>query len=638
MFVLCLILCFDTIVAVLEATVVTTLRSLKRIGNFLVPPRNDDNENNPFVYIREMGTAAATTATAAPVVRNANDEYLDDHNGSPLLRQQQQQQQDQPGSLGLGFCLFFWGFVSLLRIAIGFHPHSGQDNHHGSLDKGAYGGDFEAQRHWMELTVHLPIGDWYWYDTGYWGLDYPPLTAYVSWVCGVASHYIVGPESVALEASRGIEDPTHKAFMRGTVLVLDLLVYGTAVWYATYEAGAGNNNRNTKSLWTILVTLCQPAILLIDHGHFQYNTVALGLSIASFSFLVQSEFGACVWGGFFFSLALNFKQMTLYYAPAVFFYLLGRCCAANAKSKSSRWRSFVSRILWLGGVVLFTFYVLWEPFVKYAPSSEHSSIQPTPLERLAHVLRRIFPFERGLFEGKVSNLWCALNTSPVNIRNRIPAEFQPLLALAGTILLMLPSCWKVLTLGMEQDPFSAQGLKQHRVLVLWAMMSCALSFFLASFQVHEKSILLALAPCSLLLWEDPVFVEWFSVVCVWSLWPLLKVDRLQMAYWCMCSVFASMVWFRRISTMGESTTNIGTVFSGKYWVWRSVPNLSFVGMMGLHMAQVLFPAPSHLPDLYDVLWSVAGCGMFSFAWSVTIFKLYFSALSGPSTFVKEKDD
>lgn len=586
----------------------TTFRSLKGIGNFLFPPRDDDNEDNPFVYIREM-------VTAAPAVRNANED-LDYKNGSL--------QQHQPCN-SLGFCIFFWGFVSLLRVAIGFHPHSGQDNHHGSLDKGAYGGDFEAQRHWMELTIHLPIGDWYWYDTGYWGLDYPPLTAYVSWICGLASHYIVGPESVALEASRGIEDPTHKAFMRGTVLVLDLLVYGTAVWYATYEGG------NRKSLWTILVTLCQPAILLIDHGHFQYNTVALGLSIASFSFMVQSEFGACVLGGFFFSLALNFKQMTLYYAPAVFFYLLGRC-AANAKS---RWRSFVSRILWLGGVVLVTFHVLWEPFVKYAPS-DRSPI-PTPLERLAHVLSRIFPFERGLFEGKVANLWCALNTSPVNIRSRIPAESQPLLALAGTIVLMLPSCWKVLKLGME-DPSSAKSVKQHRVLLLWAMTSCALSFFLASFQVHEKSILLALAPCSLVFWQDPVFVEWFSFVCVWSLWPLLQVDRLQVAYWCMVSIFASMVWFRRI-IMGQST-NIETIFSGKSLVWRSMPNLSFVCMIGLHIAQVSFPAPSNLPDLYEVLWSVAGCGMFAFAWSVTIFKLYFSAISDPPStlFVKEKDD
>lgn len=37
----------------------------------------------------------------------------------------------------------------------------------------------------MELTIHLPLREWYTYDLPYWGLDYPPLTAYVSWLCGV---------------------------------------------------------------------------------------------------------------------------------------------------------------------------------------------------------------------------------------------------------------------------------------------------------------------------------------------------------------------------------------------------------------------------------------------------------------------
>jgi hypothetical protein len=45
-------------------------------------------------------------------------------------------------------------------------------------------GDYEAQRHWMELTLHLPLREWYTYDLQYWGLDYPPLTAYTSWACG----------------------------------------------------------------------------------------------------------------------------------------------------------------------------------------------------------------------------------------------------------------------------------------------------------------------------------------------------------------------------------------------------------------------------------------------------------------------
>jgi len=45
-------------------------------------------------------------------------------------------------------------------------------------------GDFEAQRHWLEITINLPTRKWYTYDLLYWGLDYPPLTAYHSWILG----------------------------------------------------------------------------------------------------------------------------------------------------------------------------------------------------------------------------------------------------------------------------------------------------------------------------------------------------------------------------------------------------------------------------------------------------------------------
>ena len=49
-------------------------------------------------------------------------------------------------------------------------------------------GDYEAQRHWMEITFNLNIFEWYWNTTNndllYWGLDYPPLTAYHSCLMG----------------------------------------------------------------------------------------------------------------------------------------------------------------------------------------------------------------------------------------------------------------------------------------------------------------------------------------------------------------------------------------------------------------------------------------------------------------------
>ena len=70
----------------------------------------------------------------------------------------------------------------LVRWIVSRHPYSG-------AAKPPMYGDYEAQRHWMEITTALPMRDWYEQtpdnDLQYWGLDYPPLTAYVSWAFGI---------------------------------------------------------------------------------------------------------------------------------------------------------------------------------------------------------------------------------------------------------------------------------------------------------------------------------------------------------------------------------------------------------------------------------------------------------------------
>lgn len=68
-------------------------------------------------------------------------------------------------------------FAALFRWSIGVWDYSG-------FNTPPMHGDYEAQRHWMEITQHLPTSMWYFYDLPYWGLDYPPLTAYHSWICG----------------------------------------------------------------------------------------------------------------------------------------------------------------------------------------------------------------------------------------------------------------------------------------------------------------------------------------------------------------------------------------------------------------------------------------------------------------------
>lgn len=68
------------------------------------------------------------------------------------------------------------GVWRILRCAIRFPYVKGQV---GSADavfwvgrgKPPMFGDFEAQRHWMEVTLHRPLGEWYTYAEDWWLLD-----------------------------------------------------------------------------------------------------------------------------------------------------------------------------------------------------------------------------------------------------------------------------------------------------------------------------------------------------------------------------------------------------------------------------------------------------------------------------------
>jgi alpha-1,3-glucosyltransferase len=245
-----------------------------------------------------------------------------------------------------------WIYALLLRWTVGLHSYSG------AKTPPMYG-DYEAQRHWMEITINLPMSDWY-FDTPqnnllYWGLDYPPLTAYVSYFFGIFAAK-VEPEMVALTSSHGYETSTSKVIMRLTVLFSDILLFIPALFWLT-------NTNFDKSEWTRktvlkLILLSQPAFLLIDHGHFQYNCVFLGLTtLAAVLIINDHDF----FGSVCFSLALNFKQMALYYAPAIGMYLFAKCIYQ---------KSFITHLTMLGIAVVSTFALMWYPFCFYAPQGQ----------------------------------------------------------------------------------------------------------------------------------------------------------------------------------------------------------------------------------------------------------------------------
>lgn len=198
-------------------------------------------------------------------------------------------------------------FALLVRYAVSLNGYSG-------AGVPPMFGDYEAQRHWMEITINLPIGDWYRQtvdnDLQYWGLDYPPLSAYLSWAFGKLAILVGEPNMVALLTSRGYETATSKLFMRISVVIMDLLVYIPAVvlFCRSYYQKKANN----AIAFSIFVVLMSPALILIDHGHFQYNNTSIGFAILATTSILN---GHDLIGSFFFCLSLNFKVRFSYQPP-----------------------------------------------------------------------------------------------------------------------------------------------------------------------------------------------------------------------------------------------------------------------------------------------------------------------------------
>ncbi|KAJ3014749.1 Glucosyltransferase-like protein [Thoreauomyces humboldtii] len=359
--------------------------------------------------------------------------------------------------------------LSTLLLAVSLRWLVAQNGYSGAGNPPLHG-DFEAQRHWLEITTALPRRQWYTYDLPYWGLDYPLLTAYHSWGLGLIAKAI-NPAWVALDRSRGLETEGLKVFMRLTALVTELAIYVPAViLFAKYWIPTSDTAR--KQVLVTLILL-QPALIIIDHGHFQYNSAMLGLTLWAIVGLLSGHY---LLGSVAFVLALNFKQMALFYALPIFCFLLGVC----ARTPN---RLFVKLGVTVAGTLALVF-----------------AIHSTQAEDALQVLRRVFPVERGLYEDKVANVWCALSVV-VKLRSLYTQQTLVIVSLLSTLLAALPSSIHVLR------------FPEPRAL-LYALFNTSLAFFLLAFQVHEKSILLPALPATLLILDEPFAASYFNTVAM----------------------------------------------------------------------------------------------------------------------------
>lgn len=198
----------------------------------------------------------------------------------------------------------------------------------------------------------------------WWRLDYPPFAGYLSYFFALFMKFIV-PEGLAVRP--GFESASLRLFMRMTVIASDIMFF-----YLPVLALMGLLKLNQRIVNTLLLLiLCLPGFILVDHGHFQYNCVMLGLVLAAYiSATTGHEYLACT----FFSIALSTKQMSMYYALGFFGILLGKALFSSHLLHPTKYVFqpirihliwFVSTVFSYAWVVLLTTVMLWLPWISY---------------------------------------------------------------------------------------------------------------------------------------------------------------------------------------------------------------------------------------------------------------------------------
>ena len=361
-----------------------------------------------------------------------------------------------------------------------------------------------------------------------------------------------------------------------------------------------------------MAILLQPSTILIDHAHFQYNTVMLGFTLAAMANMLADRL---LWSCVFFVAALGFKQMALYYAPVVFAYLLGVCLQPKINP---------TRLIAIAITTVASFAVVFAPLLvgaSYNHYRDQNLAQQLPkpalldfvLEKLpvkiesghflypvvlqlAQSIHRIFPLARGLFEDKVANVWCAIHT--VYKLNRFSIAFLSRLSLLTTLVALSPSVFVLL-------------LAPKKKLIPYAFASCAWSFFLCSFQVHEKSVLLPLLPMTSLLAgrhglypEVRAWIGWANVLGTWTMYPLLKRDELRVPY-----AVWTLLWMYLLALSPASDSTYSSR-SGLSVFTKALHLCSYAIMVAWHIVEAFVSPPDGKPDLWVVINCVIGAAGF----------------------------
>ncbi|KAL3660259.1 hypothetical protein V7S43_014789 [Phytophthora oleae] len=416
--------------------------------------------------------------------------------------------------------------------------------------------DFEVHRNWLSLTHELPRHKWYHEATSEWTLDYPPFFAYFEYALSFFA--ALWDKDILVISSTPVFSPSVLLFQRLSVIVSDVVLFYALHAYCSSWPTVTTTEwafSQAKRLAIMLITVLDAGLLYVDHIHFQYNGMLLGLLILSATkFRLQQD----LQGALMYAVLLMFKHIYLYAAPLYFIYLLGHYCYVkkpdpessdsdeDAKGKLLRKRSISStdvhetiqdlhdgnvvfslvNFVKLGVMVLVVFVfafgsILWK--------------HEDPVAGMKQILSRLFPVQRGLCHAYwAPNIWALYAfLDKVLVVLGFPASTEGVALMSGGLVqeanfavlpAVSPLVCAVLTFAMMTPVLRSIWKYPDSSLFTSALAYCMLCSFLLGYHVHEKAILQVTLPMALMAADSVASMRLYrfaSGVATISLFPLL---------------------------------------------------------------------------------------------------------------------
>lgn len=373
--------------------------------------------------------------------------------------------------------------------------------------------DFEVHRNWLAVTNSLPAKDWYHENTSEWTLDYPPFFAYFEYLSSQAAYY-VDPAMLKIDNLK-YENWQTVYFQRSTVIATDLVLVFALYRYVQTSPAAFQKSSHAVSISILL----SPALLIIDHIHFQYNGFLYGILILSMVSVRKQS--TMLLGGLCFGALLCFKHIYLYLAPAYFVYLLRAYCL----SERSIFQIRLGNCVKLSSGLVSIFGAAFGPFWYWGQTDQ--------------ILSRLFPFSRGLCHAYwAPNVWAMYSFSDrvliyVAPKLRLPVDQTALKSVTRGLVgdstfavlpNVSPKATFILTLFFQTLCLVKLFYQPTWETFVGAVTLCGYASFLFGWHVHEKAIVLVIIPFSLLALKDRRYLGAFRPLAVAghvSLFPLL---------------------------------------------------------------------------------------------------------------------